>query len=65
MAGSFCCAAARDSNSLRFYICSHLISKELEKKGMELAIWAYRKDTGDEVGKIMVIIYILKRKKPF
>lgn len=32
---------------------------------MELTIWAYRKDTGDEVGKIMVIIYILKRKKPF
>lgn len=30
---------------------------------MELAIWAYRKDTGDEVGKIMVIIYILKGKK--
>lgn len=30
---------------------------------MELAIWAYRKDTVDEVGKIMVIIYILKRKK--
>ena len=29
---------------------------------MELAMWAYRKDTGGRVERIMVIIYIMKRK---